>query len=71
MPKSKASSKASAAKPRAAKAPKGKAAHGVEPITEGPYSNSGPEYEARIAAGNEKLPDGVVPRLTSPGSVLV
>ena len=76
MPRSKTSPKgksASAPKsPRATTKKAGKSvAKGVEPITEGPYANSGPEYEARVEKGNEPLPEGTKPVITSPGSVTV
>ena len=46
---------------------KASAAHGVEPILEGPYANQGAEYDKLVAKGN--LPG--VPRLTPGGSVSV
>lgn len=70
MPRSKTKSKVSG-KPASRAAAKKSAARGVEPITEGPYANTGPEYEARVAKGNEPLPEGTKPILTSPGSVTV
>lgn len=42
-------------------------AHGVEPITEGPYANSGPEFDKRVSVGRT----GELPRLTNPGSVSI
>jgi hypothetical protein len=66
-PMSKTGAKAKTARKQiAGKKPvrKAVAAHGVEPITEGPYANAGPEYEKRVAAGNAPV-EGPV-RLPAP-----
>jgi hypothetical protein len=57
-----------ASAPKASAAPRPKRAPvGVEPITEGPYANKGPEYEARVRAGAAS--EGGTPVMRSPGAV--